>query len=410
MARGRRIIALFFVFLAGGLFAAVPAGAQFQETEGIRFGAFSIHPSVYTALRYSDNVYFLPTDYRPIDERSIPQSIESDFLYNVTPAIRFDLSFPTFLMNAGYRYYNDSYLGYDDPDNNHNLLNGSNHMATGLLDYNAPFGLMIGASEAWTKTQIYEPTDQFIDFVRGEQVHNDARGWLGWKSGPYESIYFKATYINLIDQFDRFRVYDKMSHYVDGNLRLKFYPMTAVVADGGYGWVEHKRLADSDSKSWYAEAGLQGQLATFLNIIAKGGWGMANYVTGPSFSGYIAQGELAWLFPGNAQWAFGYKRYFQDASDTNYFTSHEGYTRFSKLWGSKFNTELAANYQYVDYSDPLARHEDLLLGTIDLTYRLVYWLYLGPGYEIDYRLQKFPEQPRTTTVRNIYMVHLEAKF
>ncbi|MDP8222708.1 MAG: hypothetical protein P9L99_05055 [Candidatus Lernaella stagnicola] len=395
--------ALFVVLLLAG-----PAWAQ-QETDGIRFGAFSIHPSLFSALRYNDNVYFVRNDYQPEDERSIPQSIEGDFVLNVAPSIYFDVTVPTFQTRVGYRFYNDNYLGYDDPDNRHDDLNASNHTFSGLIDYNAPFGLMIGAKDDYTIMETYEETEQFVDYLRGEQIHNDARGWLGFRYGMYDNIYFKSTYIHLLDEYNTYEEYNKTSQYVDGELRLKFFPRTAVVTQGGYGMVDYEQIQAFDSTAWYAMGGLQGQITSHLLMMAKGGWQTADYQENDDFTGWLAQGELTAIFLGNTQWTFGYRRFFRDAANTNYYTSHEGYTRFARLWGSRFNTDAYVSYQYNDFSAPNERHEDFIQGTLDLSYRLVYWLYVGGGYRLEHRVYD-DDEVRETSTRNTLSVNLQAVF
>jgi hypothetical protein len=398
-----------FALLALVATLAAPAHAQQQETDGVRFGAFSIHPSLFTAMRYNDNVYFVANDYQPEDNRSIPQSVESDFVLNVTPAIFFDISVPTFQTRIGYRFYNDTYLGYDDPDNRHDELNASNHTFSGLLDYNAPFGLMIGASDDYTIMETYEETDQFVDYLKGSQIHNDARGWLGFKYGMYDNIYFKTTYTNLIDEYDNFQEFDKTSHYVDGELRLKFFPRTAVVAQGGYGIIDYAQIQAFDSTNWYALGGVQGQITSHLLTTLKGGWTMAEYQENDNFAGWLANAELTAIFAGGTQWAFGYNRFFRDATNTNYYTSHEGYTRFGRLWGSRLNTQAYASYQYNDFSEPSARHEDFIQGNVSIDYRFVYWLFIGGSYRLEHRVFDDEEVDETST-RNTISVHLEAVF
>jgi hypothetical protein len=411
MRHGIAARVIVFLLVLAGLGGAAPALAQqATPTDGIRFGAFSIHPSLYTALRYSDNVYFVPTDYRPADERSIPQSIESDLIFNVVPAIFFNLAYPTVKASIGYRFYNDMYLGVDDPDNQHDKLNGSNHTAGALVDYKAPFGLLLGVSDNWTKMQAYEQTDEFVDYLRGDQIHNDGRAWLGWRTGAYESFYFKATYLNFIDQFDHFRDYNKMTQIADGEMRFKFFPLTAVVLNGGYGMVEHTGFQELDSTNWYAQAGVQGQITNALSLVLKGGWQMADYKEGEDFAGYLATGEMTAQFLGQTRLTFGYQHLYRDGTDTNYFTTHMGYLRFYRLWVSWLTTTLDGNYQYNDFSKPNNRHEDFIQGNFDITYRLVYWLYLGAGYQIEYLMRDNIAEPDTTTMRNTVLVHLEAKF
>ncbi len=389
---------------------AMSAYAQDQEpVNGIRFGAFSIHPDLYTALRYNDNVWFEPNNYRPANPRSIPQSIESDFVFNVTPSINFNIDASTFHMSASYRFYNDTYLGFDDPNHQHHLLDGSNHTVGGVIDYTAPFGLMVGGSDTFEKFEMYEQTGQFIDYVRGEQSHNDGRGWLGFKTGPYESIYFNAMYTNLIDKYEFFPGYNKTTQYLDGEFRLKFFPLTAFVMQGGYNFVTHETFHAADSRAWYADAGIQGAITSMFLLTLKGGYTQADFVTPPGYKTYLATCELTFLFPGQAKLLLGYHHILLPGVDTNYVETQQGVLDFSKTWFSKLSTELVVTYNYNNYSDPVPRLENLILGTFDLTYRIVYWLYGGLGYELDYQILDRLGL-KTTAVRNMPNIHLEAKF
>jgi len=390
------------------LCAAGPSLAQ-DLTDGIRFGAFSIHPSLYTAMRYNDNVYFVPNNYQPENERAVPQDIESDFILNVVPAIMFNLGLPTFKARTGYRFYNDTYLGTDDPDNRHDDLNATNHTFSGLLDYNAPFGLMVGASDAYSILETYEDTQQFIDYLRGNQIHNDARGWIGFRHGPYDSIYFRATYTNLLDEYDEYEEFNKMGQFGDGDLRLKFFPRTALVFQGGYGTIDYDSIQAYDSTSYYGMAGLQGQITAHLAATVKGGWAMADYQENDDMATWIANAELTAMFAAETRLTVGYRRFFRDAADTNYYTSHEGYLGFSRLWGSRLMTSAYGSYQYNDFSEPLSRHEDFMQASVDLTYRFVYWLYFGGGYKLENRVFD-DDNVNETSTRNVGLVHLRAQF
>jgi len=409
MRRGlhsRMTLFILTALLVGGLVA--PSFAQ-EDTGGIRFGAFSIRPSLYTALRYNDNIYFVPDDYRPETKRSIPQSIEGDMVLNVVPEVLFDVTVPSFRTYVGYRFYNDSYLGMDDPDNRHDDLNASNHTFRGLLDYDAPFGLMFGGSDDYSLMQTYEETDQFVDYLRGEQIHNDARGWLGYRFGTYDNIYFKATYINLIDEFERYAEYNKISHFGDGELRLKFFPRTALILQGGYGWIDYDQIQAFDSSNWYGLGGLQGQISSHLLLTLKGGWQQADYQENDDFEGYLAHGDITTLFASETRWSLGYRHYFRDAADTNFYSGHEGYTRFSRLWASRWLTTLFFSYQLNDFSQPNERQEDFIQGSVDLTYRFVYWMYIGAGYLYENRVYD-NDLIKQTSSRNTGILHLKAIF
>ena len=399
-----------FVFCGLLVLSAAPAAAQgvigpgFPTTDGIRFGAFSIHPSLYEAMRYEDNIFFVPTNYKPPNNRSIPQSIESDFVVNTVPAIVFSLDWPTFTMQAGYRYYNDTYLRYDDPNNEHHLLNGSNHTITGLLDYRAPFGLLLGVADTYMLIQTFETSTEYVDYLRGDQTHNEAQGWIGFRSGPEDNFYLEARYHNALDQYRNYNVYDRMGHLFDGQLRMKFFPRTAVVAEGGYGLFGYARVNSFDSSGWWAKGGLQGQVTGVMYMLLKGGWQMSSYVNGFNLSTWLANAEFTFIFPSLTQLSFGYRHYGRPAADTNFAISHEGFLGLSHL-----ATTLTASYLNSEFSQPAARHEDLLQGNLDLNYQFVYWLWVGGGYRFE-QLLFDNNVERNTTTRNTGIVHLQAQF
>ncbi len=384
-------------------------GAGFPTTDGIRFGAFSMHPAIYSALRYEDNIFFVPDNYVPENDRSIPQGIEADFVINTVPSVTFNLDWPTFRMMAGYRYYNDTYLGYDDPNDQHDLLNGNNHTVTGLIDYKAPFGLMIGASDTYMIIQTFESSTQYVDYLRGDQDHNEAIGWLGYRHGPEDNIYFLARYHNVIDKYKNFEDYDRMGHLADGQLRMKFFPRTAVVAEGGYGAYGYTNLESYDSVGWWAKGGLQGQITSVMYLTLKGGWAQSDYANGNNLATWLADGEIAFMFPTQTQLSLAYSHFARPAADTNFAISHEGRLNLTQMFWSRLAARLSGAYVNSDFSDPFARQEDLFQGDLDLTYQFVHWLFVGGGYRYE-RLLFDDDSERNTTTRNIGIVHIQAQF
>ncbi|MCZ7585322.1 MAG: hypothetical protein M5R36_19400 [Deltaproteobacteria bacterium] len=207
-----------------------PATASsFEETEGIRFGSFSIHPSVFTSLRYVDNIYFVSTNYEPADASSVPQGIESDYVFNITPAALFRFKRPRFKAEAGYKLYNDNYLGTDDPDNRHSKLNAANHTFNGLVDYQTPVGLFVGVDDTYIVQQSFEDSAQYVDLIVGDQEHNAGHGILGFKHGPEDNFYVTAKYTTITDRYGQFNEFDRDGWFADGDLRLKFLPKTALL-------------------------------------------------------------------------------------------------------------------------------------------------------------------------------------
>lgn len=399
------LIALLFAIML----APATAFGQFDATDGIRFGPFSIHPSVLASVRYVDNIYFLPNDYEPENELSVPQELESDFIVNVQPAILFDVTIPTFTFQTGYRFYNDQFMSYDDPENQHHKLNSSNHTFNGLLDYHAPFGLLMKVQDTYTNQESFEESEDFEDFIQGEQIHNDARGLLGFAHGPEENLYIAYTYINIIDQYDRFNEFDKMTHMHHGEMKFKFFPRTAYIIRGGYHITDYDRIQDYDSISYWGLTGLRGQMTRHMILTLLGGYAFYDYQSNADGSGPIGQAELEFIFDRNTKLAFGYRRRFRDAVNTNYFSTDEGYLRFNRLWGSRVNTALFGSYQYNLFSEPFDRREDFIQANLDVTLRLIFWLYTGVGYSLDHKIYDDGTTNEITT-RNLVLYKIIAQF
>ena len=397
-----------WIVLLGLILLAGPSSAL-DVTDGIRFGAFSIHPSVQTAVRYVDNIYFLPNDYKPENQYAVPQELESDFVVNVTPAILFDVTIPTFTVQAGYKFYNDNHMGYDDAGNNHHKLNASNHTFTGLIDYQAPFGLLLKVRDSYTNQEQFEESDDFVDFIQGEQKHNDARGLVGYAYGPESNIYVAYTYVNILDEYRRYTEFDKMTQMHQGEMRLKFFPRTALIAFGGYNIVDYEKIQAFDSQAYYGKARLKGQITQAMILTLLGGYTYFDYLENNDGQGPLAEAELAFVFPSETKLAFGYRRKLVDAVNTNYFTSDEGYLTFTRLWGSRLTTSVFGSYQYNVFSEPLDRREDFIQARLDITLRLIFWLYTGAGYQLEHKVYD-DDIDREITTRNIVLYKLIAQF
>ncbi|MBZ0271415.1 outer membrane beta-barrel protein [bacterium] len=394
------------------LFAATLVGDAhaFEESEGMRFGAFSLHPSVYTSIRYVDNIYFVPTDYEPETEATVPQEIESDFVFNLQPALNLRLRIPRFTLEAGYRFYNDSYLGDDDPNNVHSRLDATNHTFTGLLDYQSPPGIFVKGDDTYVVQKAFEQNAQYVDLVQGDQEHNEAHGTLGYRYGEEENLYIAGTYTNIWDQYaEPFELLNRRGNFGDGDLRLKFFPKTALVLQGGAGEYVYPENPDGDATVYYGMGGVTGQLTRVLRIILKGGYHVSDYAENDDYQGPIGQAELSALWSEDARVALGVRRQILDSSTTNFYVSDEVYLLLYRVWGHRLATEGYGSYQSNEFSDPFDRHEDYIQLRAELTLRLIYWLYLGGGYQYD-TLQFDDGDTETTTNRNIYFLKLLAKF
>jgi hypothetical protein len=79
------------------------------------------------------------------------------------------------------------------------------------------------------------------------------------------------------------------------------------------------------------------------------------------------------------------------------------------LWGSRVNTALWGSYQFNQFSEPLERDEQFIQANLDVTLRLIYWLYTGVEYNFDYKTYD-DGIVNEVTMRNIIFYKLIAQF
>ncbi|MCZ7585323.1 MAG: hypothetical protein M5R36_19405 [Deltaproteobacteria bacterium] len=155
--------------------------------------------------------------------------------------------------------------------------------------------------------------------------------------------------------------------------------------------------------------GLSGQLTTHVRLILKGGYGTNEYKEGDSYEGPLGEAELTGMWEGPTQASLGYRHQVLDATTANYFVSDEIWGRFYKLWMERLATDVVASYQLNQFSSPNERDEHYLQAKAEVTLRMIYWLYLGGGYQHDGRALD-NETISNYTVRNIYFLSLAARF
>ncbi len=395
-----------FFFMVLNAFSIAEA---YEETEGIRFGSFSMHPSVYSALRFNDNIYFVEDDFTPTSLAEVPQQKESDLVFNLQPALTLRINTPRFKVEGGYRFYNDHYLGYDDPDDRHSKLDSSNHTFNGLMRYDAPVGLFMSASDTFVDQETFEDSEDYIDQIQGDQQHNEARGVMGLKRGPENNFYLAGSYTLVEDRYEKMDDYDRRAWSADGDLRLKFLPRTALLFLGGYGQVTYPNLEEYDSTTTYYLGGFGGQITNILHLKLLGGYQQNEYETSDSFDGPIWLGEISGIWGQETSVAVGVRRRILDASTTNYYISDEVYLKFYRLWLQRLTTEAFASYQSNEYSLPYEHHEDFVQFKFDAMLRMIFWMYVGGGFQYD-GVDFNDDIDSTTTTRNVFLGQVLAKF
>ncbi|MDP8257628.1 MAG: hypothetical protein P9M14_17915 [Candidatus Alcyoniella australis] len=382
--------------------------ANADLTQGIRLGAMTLAPSVQLAMRFSDNVYFVPQDFKPIDETVVPQSKESDMILNAVAGLKLATAVPSFDAELGYELYNDYYMGMDDPNEGHDKLNAVNHTISGGLGYQAPVGLFLRLTDSFLIQQAFTQSEQFVDYLQGEQNHNEGRLFLGYRQGPYSNLYLHGVYTNTWDTYRRRDIYDRMIHRGEMEFRFKFLPRTALLVNGGGGMSNNPNFPDFNATMYYGTGGIRGQITEYLLLTVLGGYAMYDFAANENYQNYLAKAELGAQWGMTTKAALGYDHRVAFATDTNFFVTDEIYLRFNRLWFSRLISTLWASYQINGFSEPVSRDETFIQGRADLTYKILFWLYAGAGYSFEEKVQADPAD--FTTIRHVGTLRAIVKF
>jgi hypothetical protein len=392
--------------------AACPGLAQqFGEAGGIKLGVLTIYPSLATALRYDSNIYFAPLDKGDQRRLSTPGK-ESDFILNLVPDLLFDVTAGTFNFRAGYNYYGDLYAGFDDPLKEHARLNASNHTIRMGLDYTAPVGFFIGAKDSFLFQEVFTTSDQYVDYLPGDQKHNDGTISLGYRRPPGDTISLTLSYRNLWDAYDEeeFRIYNRMDHIARAELLMKFFPRTAVVIEGTGQALRNPNTPDFDAMTYAGMAGVVGQITNHIQIKLKGGFAVWDFVAGDDYRNFLASGEFALVWPPATRVAIGYDRSVQDATDTNFRATDDIHLNYQQVFADRFGLQVGGAYLMSYYSRPREREERFLTADLDFTTRVLYWFYIGLGYEFQRKLLEPGKSAEAEVQRHIGMLKFQAKF
>ena len=389
-----------------------PAAAEgFGEVGGIKFGALTIFPSLSTGIRYDSNIYFSPD--KTADQRRLnTPGKESDFILNVSPDVQFDVTTGGFNAQLGYTFYGDIFAGYDDPAKMHQRLNAANHTFRGEVGYTAPIGFLVDVKDQFLLQEEFTNSNVYVDYLPGRQKHNDGTFTIGYNRPPDGTVYVTAAYRNLYDDFDKrsFEKYDRVDHFLDLILHLKFFPRTAVVLEATGGALRHPHDADFNALVYYGMAGVQGQITNHIELRLKGGFAVWDFVKFDDYRQFIATGEVAFIWPPATRVAVGYDRYVEPGSDTNFRATDEIHLTYEQVFNDRFGLDSGISYMFNFYSRPKKVDEQYLNAHVDLTTRLLYWFYLGVGYDLQYKMVEPGRSTEADITRHTAMVKVQAKF
>ena len=194
------------------------------------------------------------------------------------------------------------------------------------------------------------------------------------------------------------------------DFRLKFFPRTAFVVEGVGGLIQSPNDEDFQVLLYYGLAGVVGQITNHIQIKAKGGFGVWDYQILEDYRNFLAQGEFALVWEPTIRVAVGYERRVVDATDTNFRATDEVYLEYNHAFVNRFYLSLRGAYAWNDFSKPYNRDEEFLQGNLEFTTRILYWFYIGAGYNLERKLVQPGENDEYDVIRHIGMLKLTAKF
>lgn len=388
--------------VACALSACVAVGASAQAN-GIDLGEFRLHASLQLDTGYDTNVYYQDTDEDPT----------SSLRLNIAPGLSIETENPRnvdlegALTTTWEQYLLDSSAPTDQSGLDVAAELGVRFNANGLVSVRPSDELRrtndAAADEAGEPLRLTQNRAELeIGFHPGGANRTDRLGFSGALFARHQ-----------LWRYDFQSSSDRNSIGGGGRALYNFLPKTAVFLEAAIDRITHVEaetivlqdsgtgIPNSDSTPYRVSTGLTGLLARQFGLLARIGYGDANYDEGPSTGALLAQVELS-LYPNSMSEVFaGYQRDFNDAIYGNFLTYHRVYVG-GELSGRLLTLGLDGFLQFNDYSDlgdaevstgltaaelfGTSSREDTVVGaTVGLDFHVTSFFDVGTRYEFESR-------------------------
>ncbi len=339
--------------LLGVAMVASPASAEWGD--GVRGGAFVLHPGLSLSAGFDSNVYYASQNEAGRLQQAPEMVVEPNlsFSHAETQTWQLDgsasVSWRQFLTDDE-RVRNQSGLAADV-----DLTSAWNRDGTASLELSNDF------------RRTNETPSQAIS-RNSNRIFNRTGAMVGLHPGAgiletYGSYDYSLYRHSLFEDLDRY------THHLGWNVRWSFLPKTAVSGSVDYRMIRYEepfrgeatvvnpegRLRNVDSNPLRLRAGLEGQFTPRISARARGGYGWSRYDEGPNHSGFLVDTQLSYQF-GNIDYdnrlRAGYRMDFSDSTIGNYYTSHRGVAGYEQGFANnRLRLELESSVQVRNYAD-----------------------------------------------------------
>jgi len=374
------------VLLAHGANSTTAQGAKLQ------FGDLAIVPGLSLSAEHDDNIYLGNGDNTREEQET------SDWIMHVIPSISLDFKLPDRgTLAAGYMA---DLAYYDDNDDN----DWKRHVATLLLDYTAPGGIILGVDNEFVHTE--DPYSSENEFALGvpqvKRWYDDLNTKVGYDfSDQFKLLgYYNFYKQNYDDEIDFSQ--DYKSDEFGAGAAIRLFPQTWGFLRYHYGqrdYFTHPKASGVTSKNdadfdWHrANAGLTWDATAKLSGELNLGYQWKNYDNRADVEGNKYDDKETWIastyvtFEATplATLSTSLTRALRDTgSDTNeYFEDTGAGLNLAYVFREKFTFNVGGSYAYHDYNEPKnkKRNDNNYRGAIGVDYEIQDWISVGTMYQ-----------------------------
>jgi hypothetical protein len=408
---------VFVVFLVVGISMLVSTQGLAQGGN-IRIGKMGIFPGIAVRVVYDDNIF--------LAEGSAADPAPSDRITHIMPDFRLNYPFPERgSWSLGYQGDLAFYKEFDDND-------WQTHRALFTLNYEAPGGIILAVSNAYTDAE--DPYGSDAGYKSGvpqtKRWYNDLKATLGYDFGNRFKLlghynYYKQEY-DLEEDSDQ----NYVANELGVSFQMRLLPKTWGFIRYHYGEQDYfthppgsgtTEANDADFNWWRVNTGLAWDIGAKLAGELNFGYIWIDYKN--EFDGstppkryedkgtWIAATSLSFRATATTTLGLNLTRAPKSvgATTTELFIYTSAGIRIEQILLHKLSLTVGTVYAKRDYNIPIdsPREDDEYHANIGLNYRIQNWLRAGVDYIYRNRVSNYTVHEY---VNNKFIISLQAKF
>ncbi len=339
--------------VVGMALVASPASADWGD--GVRGGAFVLHPGLSLSAGFDSNVYHASSDEVGRLQQAPELQLEPSLSFSHAEDGLWQLSGEA---SVTWRQF----LTDDDRVRNQSGL-AANADVNSVWNSDGTASLEL--SNDFTRTN-ETPSQRLSE--NSNRIFNRSGARVGLHPGAgilesYASYDFSFYRHNLYEDLDRH------THRLGWDGRWSFLPKTSLSLGVDYRMIRYDepfrgdasvvnpegRLRNVDSNPLRIRGGLEGQFTPRISARLRSGYGWSRYEEGPNHSGFLVDGQASYQF-GNVDYdnrlRVGYRMDFSDSTVGNYYTTHRGLAGYEQGFvNNRLRLDLEASVQVRNYAE-----------------------------------------------------------